>query len=97
MSPSVLLGSPELTAEYFVKHVLDEKNLRYLPYPTSSELKNQFHEKLNDEKLPNGIMLFDKQAHHLWKINSNMVHEEKKSLKKIHDNLLNTDSNIGKF
>ena len=95
MSPSVLLGSPELTAEYFVKEVLDEKNLQYLPCPSSSELKEQFHEKLNDEKLPNGIMLFDKQAHHLWKINSNMVHEEKKSLKKIHDNLLN-DSNIGR-
>ena len=70
MPPSVLMGSPELTAEYFVKQILDEKNLKF-SHCTQSEFIDKFSNEFKPDELKNGIMLFDQQAHHLWSINSN--------------------------
>ena len=89
VEPSILLGTPELTAEYFVKQMSDEAALKPISNCTKTELIQSLPENSVNVSNPNGLILFDKQAHHLWDIHAKSVSEVTQPLKKLHNDLTN--------
>ena len=91
VEPSILLGTPELTAEYFVKQMSNEAALKPISNCTKTELIQSLsaENSVNLESNPNGLILFDKQAHHLWDIHAKSVSEVTQPLKKLHNDLTN--------
>ena len=87
VEPSILLGTPELTAEYFVKQMSNEAALKPISNCTKTELIQSLPENFVNLSDPNGFILFDKQAHHLWDIHAKSASEVTQPLKKLHNDL----------